>query len=291
MMDLPSLTKFCATLCVGFLCLATPSPAQSAAAGEAEAQKCHERAAAVRRDVFGKYESALGELQSTLQKSADLEGALAVRAERTRIAAEQTLIEKDYVAEPKSLRALQVQTISRLQDLLTQLVAETVPKLVELKRQLTVTGKLDDAVAVRTAIETLQNSYLPAARVANGAAMAADALVTAYSADRNRADKIYKGQKLIVRGVVAGFRIDPEDSKIYHIFLTGGASGGWVQCAFSGGDHKFREEKSAYAPPALLITTKDGEGVRVQKGAGLDVRGICEGWDETVRLSRCEVAR
>ncbi len=276
---------------VVFAALAPASWAQSATAGEAEAQKCEERIASVQRDVLGKYDDSLAELQTTLQKSADLEGALTVRGERQRLAKEQTLSDKDFVAEPKALRSLQTQTAGRMQDLVTQLVSEAVPKLVELKKQLTVAGKLDDAVTVRTAIEKLQNTYLPATPIDPAATVPADTLIVAYGGDRLRADKIYKGQKFAVRGVVGAYRQDPVDAKNYQVFLTGGTSGGWVQCTFHGGENRFREEKAAYNVPVLVIIGKDGETVRLQKGVSIAVRGHCDGWDEVVRLSKCEVLR
>lgn len=271
--------------------LARTAMAQSAAAGEAEAQKCVDRIAAVQRDVINKYDDALAELQISLQKAADLEGAVAVRAERQRLAGESALSEKDFVAEPKALRTLQAQTAGKMQDLVTQLVAETVPKLVELKKQFTVMGKLDDAIAVRGAIEKLQNAYLPATRVESGSIVPADALIVAYGGDRARADKIYKGQKIIVRGSVGAFRPDPTESKSYQVFLTGGAAGGWVQCSFPGGENRFREEKAGSNVLLLVITGKDGDTVRLQRGSLIEVRGVCEGWDEAVRLAKCEIAR
>ena len=271
--------------------LAPATRAQSAAAGEAEAQKCEDRIAAVRRDVLNKYEDALAELQTTLQKGADLEGAVAVRAERQRLAGDPVLSDQNFVVEPKALRTLQTQTAGRLQDLVTQLVAETVPKLVELKRQLTVLGKLEDAIVVRGAIEKLQNGNLPATRVEPGSIVGADALIVAYGGDRVRADKIYKGQKIVVRGAVGAFRPDPADSKSYQVFLAGGVGGGWVQCSFHVGDNRFREEKAGANVSLLVITGKEGDTVRLQKGSAIEVRGICEGWDEVVRLAKCEIAR
>ena len=277
-----------------FLLLTLVAPtvrAQSAAAGEAEAQKCEDRIAAVQRDLLNKYDDALAELQLSVQKAADLEGALAVRTERQRLAKEQTLSDTDFVAEPKGLRTLQIQTAGKMQDLITQLVSDTVPKLVDLKKQLTVAGKLDEAMTVRGAIEKLQNSHLPASKVEPGSLVTAEALVAAYSGDRVRADKIYKDQKIVVRGVVGAFRADPADAKSYQIFLTGGAAGGWVQCSFQGGDRRFREEKVGHNIPLLIITGKDGDSVRMQKGTALEVRGTCEGWNDAVQLAKCEFAR
>lgn len=267
--------------------------AQNVNVGESEALKCEEKIASVRRDVIGKYEDALGELQATLQKAADLEGALTVRAERQRVTKEHTLFERDYVAEPKSLRALQVQHVTKMQELVAQVVAEVLPKLIELKKSMTVAGKLDDAVAVRTAIEKLQNSHVPVARPEAGTVVPAETLLVAYSGDRARADKTYKGQKIVVRGAISGFRVDPADARSYQIYLTGGSGSGFVQCAFSMNTFRFREEKNAFGAVTLAISAADGDGptLRVQKGQPLDIRGTCEGLDEVVRLGRCEVMR
>lgn len=272
---------------------AAPNPVASANLGETEALKCEERIASVQRDVLGKYEDQLGELQNTLQKAADLEGALTVRAERARVAQEHVLSERNFVGEPKALRALQGQQVAKMQELVAQIVAEALPKLVELKKSMTVAGKLDDAVAVRTAIEKLQNSHVPVTRADAGSVVGAEALLLAYAGDRSRADKTYKGQKITVRGVVGGYRQDPADGKFYHIYLAGGNSGGWVQCAFSTNQFRFREEKNGFGAVTLVISPADGDGavVRVQKSQSLDIRGVCEGQDEVVRLGRCDVAR
>ena len=280
-----------------FLALALPlSPVRAAPTvnlGESEALKCEEKIASVMRDVLGKYEDGLGELQNNLQKSADLEGALTVRTERARLAQEHTLSERNFVAEPKSLRTLQAQQMAKMQELVAQIVQDALPKLIELKKSLTVAGKLDDAVAVRTAIEKLQNSHVPVARADAGSVVAAETLLLAYSGDRSRADKTYKGQKLTVRGVVGGYRQDPADAKFYHIYLAGGTGGGWVQCAFSTNEYRFREEKNSFGAVSLVITPKDGDNAaaRIQKGQGLEIRGVCEGLDEVVRLGRCEVPK
>jgi hypothetical protein len=271
-------------------------PTTAAAAvnpGEAEAQKCEERIAQVQRDVLGKYEDALGDLQNNLQKVADLEGALTVRAERERLKKEGTLTEKNYVAEPKSLRQLQIQQVSKMQELIAQLVADTVPKLVEFKKSLTVAGRLDDAVTVRTAIEKLQNNYVPVSRPEAGSVVPAETLIIAFAGDRTRADKTYKGQRITVHGVVGGYRPDPADPKFYHVYLTGGSGNGWVQCAFSTGEFRIREEKGSFGAVTLVISSKDGdkEHARIQKGQTMDIRGVCEGLDETVRLARCDVPR
>src|SRR5688572_11546546 len=112
-----SLGTVCALLFAWAFSACGAVQAQTAAAGEAEAQKCEERIAAVRRDVLGRYDDALNELQVALQKAADLEGALTVRAERQRAGQEQSLGENDLVNEPKALRALQLQMITKMKEL------------------------------------------------------------------------------------------------------------------------------------------------------------------------------
>lgn len=267
------------------LCAQTISP------GEVEAQRCEEKIASVQRDVLGKYEDGLQELQIGFQKSADLDGALAVRAERQRVTMEGQLTEQNLVAEPKTLRALQTQSLTKLKDLTAQLVQETVPKLLEFKKSLTIAGKLDEALAVRAAIERLQNGYVPVTRAEAGALVACDTLLQAYSADKGRADKAYKGQKIVVRGVFGGFRQDVNDAKLYQVYLAG-SGGGWVQCSFSVPEFKFREEKQ-FNNVISIIAPKGDENaaLRWQKGQTVEIRGVCEGFDEVVRLTKCDLAR
>ncbi|EDY21560.1 hypothetical protein CfE428DRAFT_0805 [Chthoniobacter flavus Ellin428] len=256
---------------------------------EAEAQKCEDRIASVRRDIFGKYDDQLGELLINMEKAADLEGALAVRAERQRLAAEQDLSEASLVSEPKALRALQSQTITRVHDLVSQLIQETMPRLVEFKKQLTMAGKLDEAVNVRTAIERLQNSHLPTTKADASTAVPVETLLLAYGGDRARADKIYKGQKFIVHGVVGGYRPDPADAKTYQVYLSGSTGNGWVVCAFSAPEFHFREEKGAFGALTLVMLNREGDTIaRLQKGQTVDVRGRCDGFDDVVRMEKCD---
>ena len=248
----------------------------------------------MKRDILNKYTDALAELQAQLQKAADLDGALAVRGERERLKAEDVLSEAQFVQEPKALRAIQQQHVTKMRELIAGLVGESVPKLVELKKTLTVAGRLDEAVTVRAAIERLQNDHVPIAKPSAGEVVAADALLTAYAADRARADKTYKGQKITVRGLVGGFRQDPADTKHYVVFLTragGGSTAGWVQCAFNGNDLRCREEKQ-FNINTLIISGKDGDTLaRVQTGQTMEIRGVCEGFEEVVHLTKCELPK
>jgi hypothetical protein len=269
------------------------APATVAAAvniGEVETQRAEEKIATVRRDVLSKYETSLGELQFQFQKAADLDGALAVRAERERIHTEQVLSEKNFVSEPKSLRTLQQTTLTRMQDLVSGVVAEALPKLVEHKKQLTIEGRLDDAVAVKQAIERLQNANVPIVRAEAGSFVPAETILRAYSADRARADKTYKGVRIAVRGIVTGYRIDPDNAKSLLVYLATANSTGWVQCAFNLGQWHYREDRST-AAVTLVLQPKDGSEVRMAKGTQVDILGDCTGWDEMVKLAKCDVPR
>jgi hypothetical protein len=291
--DLKTSNFLSATLALHLLFAPAATRAQGVAAGEAEAQRCEDRIASVKRDVLGKYNDALTDLQAQMQKVADLEGALAVRTERERVQKEEVLSEEQFVQEPKGLRALQQQHVAKMRELIGALVAESVPKLIELKKQLTVAGKLDEAVTVRAAIERLQNDHVPIAKPTAGDIVPAEVLLTAYAADRARADKTYKTQKITVHGLVGGFRQDPSDTKHYVVFLTrpAGGSGGWVQCTFNNDNLKCREEKQ-FNTNTLVITGKDGDLLaRVQSGQTMDIRGICEGFEEVVHLTKCDLPK
>ena len=271
-------------------CAQKVAPPTAGSIGEAEAQKVEEKIATVRRDVLAKYESGIGELQLQFQKAADLESALAARAERQRVHGEGALSERDILAEPKSLRTLQQTTLSKMQDLVSGVVGEALPKLVEYKKQLTVEGRLDDALAVKQAIERVQNANVPIVRADAGSIVPAEMLLRAYSADRTRADKTYKGVRIAVRGAMAGHRIDPNDAKSLLIYVTGGTSGGWVQCAFNTSQWRYREDRAAGGVMLVLIP-KDGGEVRMAKGQQVDILGDCTGWDDMVKFTKCDVAR
>ena len=261
-----------------------------ASLGESEAQKIEDRIATVRRDLLSKYENQLGDLQLQLQKTADLEGAIAVRDERTRVHAEQALSDANFAKEPKSLRTLQQTTLAKMNDLVSGVVAESLPKLVELKKQLTVDGRLDDALAVKQCIERLQNANVPINRAEAGGMVTAETLLRAYGADRLRADKTYKGVRIAVRGVVAGYKLDPENGKSLLVYLTGGTSTGWVLCSFNLAQWRYREDRAS-SGSFLVLIPKDGGEVRVAKGGQMDILGDCTGWDEMVKLTKCDVPR
>ena len=261
-----------------------------ASLGESEAQKIEDKIATVRRDLLSKYEMQLGELQLQLQKVADLEGAVAVRDERTRVHSEQALSIANFASDPKSLHTLQQTTLGKMNDLVSGTVAESLPKLVELKKQLTVDGKLDDALAVKQCIERLQNANVAIIRAEAGSIVPAETLLRAYGADRSRADKTYKGVRIAVRGVVAGYKLDPENGKSLLVYLTGGTSPGWTQCAFNLAQWRYREDRTA-SGNILVLIPKDGGEVRISKGSQMDILGDCTGWDEMVKLTKCDVPR
>ncbi len=261
-----------------------------ASLAESEVQRIEERIANVRRDILSKYENQLGELQLQFQKIADLESAITVRDERTRIHTEQALSELNLAKEPKSLRTLQQTTLTKMNDLVSGTVAESLPKLIELKKQLTVDGRLDDAVSVRQSIERLQNANVPILRAESGSIVPAETLLRAYSADRARADKTYKGVRIAVRGAMAGYKLDPENGKNLLIYLTGGTSTGWVLCSFNLMQWRYREDHSG-SGTILVLIPKDGAEVRVAKGGQMDILGDCNGWDELVKLTKCDVPR
>ena len=284
-----SFSRFLPIVLSFVVCTAAISAPATLSPAEAEAQKCEDKIASVRRELFSKYDEQLLETQMTLQKTADLEGALAVRAERQRLATEQDLNDGNLVSEPKSLRTLQTQTLQTMNDLVGQLINDTVPRLVEFKKRLTVDGKLDEAVNVRNAIERLQNSHLPTVKADASTVTSVETLIQAYSTDRPRADKIYKGQKITVHGILGAYRPDPADAKMYQIYLTGSTVNGWVQCVFSGPGFRFREEKGSFGAVSLVMTNREGDTLaRLQKGQVVDVRGQCDGFDDVVHLNRCD---
>ena len=118
----------------------------------------------------------------------------------------------------------------------------------------------------------------------------AETLLLAYAADRERADKTYKGVRLSLRGTVGAFRPDPADNRNYTVFLNKGVNSGWIACLFNTGNLRFREEKQ-FNTSFLVIMDRNEIVARVQAGQTLDIQGTCDGFEDTVRLSKCEIVR
>ncbi len=216
---------------------------------QAEVDRSERRIREVRVEIGNRYEKRLAELRVIYQKAADLENALAVRAEEQRVVAEaeHPLEGRHLVEEPRLLKEAQTELLSKQGEMVAQIVQESVPKLVELKKALTVAGKLDEATEVRGLIQRLQEANSPAQRLPNNAQVTAEEVAQAYQSARERADKMYRGPRLLVRGKVAGVRPDPAEPGAFTLVLFGGADGTLVDCAFSMAEYRVREERAGAA--------------------------------------------
>lgn len=276
-----------------FLCGA-PLQAQLGAPDlvKAEVERCQRRLREVRGEMLNRYESELGKLKQRFQKAADLEMSLVVRAEEARLNTERSLDSANLVEEPRSLRELQDAILQKQGELVAQVVAESVPKLVELKKNLTVAGRLDEAVDVRTAIVELQNSAAPQQKLSAGTQVAVEEVFQAYQISRERADKTYRGVKLSVVGRVAGVRVDPRDPGSQVLVLYGGGEGALVDCAFGVNEHRVREER--VGSNLFFVVSSNNPAVpvlRVQRGGTVEIFGKCEGWDGALRFGGCSLRR
>ena len=176
--------------------------------------------------------------------------------------------------------------------MIAQIVLEAVPKLVEMKKSLTVAGKLDEAVEVRSAIQRLQDATSPAQRLAPGAQVSAEEVYQAYQSSKERADKIYKGVKVLLRGRVAGVRPDPREPGALTLVLFGGVEGALVDCAFPAGEYRVREERQGQGIVYVVAHgNNDSAAMRLPRGAVAEFTGRCDGSDGGLRFSGCGLPR
>ena len=56
------------------------------------------------------------------------------------------------------------------------------------------------------------------------------------------------------------------------------------------GQWRYREDRAG-AGVTLVLIPRDGSEVRMTKGQQLDILGDCSGWDEMVKLAKCDVPR
>jgi hypothetical protein len=261
---------------------------------QTEVDRCERNMKSVRVEIGNRYEKRLLELRAGFQKAGDLEGALAVRSEEQRTLAdpERPLESRHLVEEPRSLKELQLELLGKQSEMISQIVLEAVPKLVEMKKTLTVAGKLDEAVEVRTAIQRLQEATSPAQRLSAGAQVTAEEVYQAYQSSKDRADKIYRGVKVLLRGRVAGVRPDPRESGALTLVLFGGVEGALVDCAFPTGEYRVREERQGQVVVYVVAHgNNDAGALRLQRGAVAEFTGKCDGLDGGLRFSGCGLPR
>jgi hypothetical protein len=261
---------------------------------QVELEKSERNIKAVRVEIGNRYEKKLSELRAAFQKAADLEGALAVRAEEQRVVSEteRPLESRHVVEEPRGLREIQVELIGKQSEMIAQIVVEAVPKLVEMKKTLTVAGKLDEAVEVRGAIQRLQDAMSPPQRVSANSQVSVEEVYQAYQSSKERADKIYRGVKVLLRGRVAGVRPDPREPGSFTLVLYGGVEGALVDCAFPAGEYRVREERQGQAIVYVVSHgSNDSGALRVQRGGVAEFAGRCDGSDGGLRFSGCGLPR
>ncbi len=285
-----SLLTATGALCLSILPVHAQTPtAPNADVWKMELKRAEDETRSVRIEIGNLYRRKLADLRAGFQKAADLENALTVREQEKHLEESAVPLEaKDVVGAPRSLREAQLELLTRQRDLLGAVLQKALPRLVEAKRALTVAGKLDEASEVLNAIGSLYDTLLGAPeKTANGTAVLAEDLYMAYQAARKRADQVYKGRTLALRGRALGIRPDPRDSTAVVLVVYAEVEGGFIDCAF-GGNLRVREERQGQNVTFVVSHgPADANPLRFQKGSGVEVFGKCEGWDEGVRLVEC----
>jgi hypothetical protein len=283
----------CLILVAVMLCVETGVAQMSAPeAMQFEVEKSERQIREVRVEIGNRYEKRLTELKSAYQKAADLENALIVRAEAQRVETEPNhpLEAHHIVEEPRLLKEAQMELLSKQTEMILQIVQMIVPKLVELKRTLTVSGKLDEAVEIRTTIQRLQEAASPAQRLPDNSLVSAEEVVQNYQTSRERGDKCYRGVRLTLRGKVVGIKPDPKDASVNILALFGGTEGAIVECSFSSPEYRVREEKmgqNLYYVVSRSNADPSAPTLRAQRGGVVEITGRCEGYEGAVRFGGC----
>lgn len=255
----------------------------------AEIERSERRIREVRVEIGNRYEKKLAELRLTYQKLADLENAVAVRAEETRVAAEaeKPLDAANLVAEPRLLHDAQLELLTKQGEMLAQIAAEGLPRLLEMKKALTVAGKLDDALKVAGVMTRMHDAASPAQRMSPNSTVTAEEVFQAFQISRERGEAIFKGPKLVLRGKVAGVRPDPREAGAMLLVLFGGAESALVDCAFPSSEYRVREERAGQNAVYVVARIGDPGMLKVQRGALVEVQGKYEAVEGSVRFGGC----
>jgi hypothetical protein len=282
-------------LVLSSLMLGTPpvhaqtSVAPNAELWKGELKRAEDDTRTVRTEIGNLYRRKLAELRAGFQKAADLESALVVREQEKLVEESPIPLDfKDVVGAPRTLREAQIELLTKQRDLLGAVLQKTLPKLVESKRAFTVAGRLDEATEVLNAIGSFYDSLLgPPEKIANGTAVLAEDLYMAYQAARKRADQVFKGRTIALRGRALGIRPDPRDAASSVLVVYAEVEGGFIDCVFKG-NFRLREERQGQNVSYVVNQgPTDANTFRFQKGTSIEVFGKCEGWEDGLQLKEC----
>ncbi len=107
-----------------------------------------------------RYQEDLDALAKSYQAQGDLDNLLAVKSEQERFSKSAKIDLPDIVRTPQKLRELQEKYRESFSKTARSVARQHVADLEELKRTLTVDGKLDEAIAVQSQIRALKQKYM-----------------------------------------------------------------------------------------------------------------------------------
>ena len=140
-------------------CIAFAQTNQPTSYKDAVAQ-CESAITEKTKAVGDTYRMEIIRLKNQFQKEGELEKALAIEKEWSRVFNEKTLTTVDIVEQPEELKQVQTKYVALFSQLSQTVVQDRIELLNDLKRQFTKDGKFDDAIAIKQEIEKLQKRYL-----------------------------------------------------------------------------------------------------------------------------------
>lgn len=237
------------------------------------------------------YEKELKEMLTEFQMEGNLEAYLAVREEIRRFERDPTLHSSNLVDFPEELRFLQLEHI-RL-DL--EIVADAVLGFSELlnpkKRELTIAGKIDEAIVVMNQVSTIREKFKPQLDELRDQLsvdiipISAENLAKAYARNENRANRMYMGKTVRVTGNVRRIDQSLTDRYDYKIELTAGEHRVPVVVTLNTKGEKKKPDLTGIGSNQQFILMDGEDKLTLRVGMKITVDGICQGSHVGVQIN------
>jgi hypothetical protein len=280
---------------------------------ETPLQKCR---AAIEHDLAGlnqDYIERLTELRAVFQRAGNLVAYLDVDSEIKRFQKENSIGPQHVNKDIRTMRWTQEAFIKERLKSEYEIAAVTLASLEPQMMSLTQSGKIDEAIAVKTTIDTIRSTYASAfaayepekkSEIDDSHIVPADELAQFCRSNEKVAMNVFKGSTVTVRGLIDSFPTKLSNPGKAILLLRGdGADSGKIECHFNLTDLGLKVSPASKPKKLILISNarssrasgemSDDDGsatITLEEGSICFVEGIYDGNHLHPKLVDCRFA-
>lgn len=280
------LRQFCLSVVVLFLTL-WPHERVFAQAPDPTLKGCQDEVNTALAVLVGNYKSDLQKLLKEFQAAGDLDSYLVVRDEIARFDKTPQIPSSSVVKTPGMLAILQGDHRRGSFLKTNEAVARNLGILLPRQRALTREGKIDDALAVRSVVMSIQSAFKESLdwggtvdSLSPVYEVGAGSLILGYYKIEDMANRLFTGKRILVEGTISSFDQDFSNGTHFNVFMKDEEGNqNMVQFVFKSSDVDIKRTRPEGIETASF--TKKGDATKgpftMKAGMRMKIEGLCTG--------------